>query len=361
MPRNTVKPQHGGEADDTGDRIEHAGRAMSDQAILGEIPVGLAVLSHGFVGDRDQDRRRHREAAGDSLPPHAESAAQRALQLGAHIPARVRVADRELQIHTEEPLARSLLQRCDQQRFDRDPARRDQHRRHQRMAEPEGCPVADRARAMQLGEQQCQHQAPDRVVEQARPEPVPRSRLARPASLRALELGHAQLENPARVFLRLIGAEEHALLAPPIENRKVGRRRERRLHETASSLHPCQAVHDAVDQRDDPERGPDAVAQQPVARVDREVRADARARDDANRERARERPVDMPEVPVGQRAGDREDPDARERGRDGLPQRHAYPRGECRDHEDAAADPEQARQRAGGRSDDREAPPFVVV
>ncbi len=101
MPSHAVEPQHGGEPHHAGDRIEHARRAVGYQAILGEVPVRLAVLRHGLVSHRDQDRRRQREAAGDSLPPHAEGASERTLQLGAHVASRVRVADRELQIHTE--------------------------------------------------------------------------------------------------------------------------------------------------------------------------------------------------------------------------------------------------------------------
>ena len=56
---------------------------------------------------------------------------------------------------------------------------------------------------------------------------------------------------------------------------------------------------------------------------------------------------------VRDRARDREQADARERGRDRLLQAHAQPALERRDHEDPAADAEQARQQARGRADDR--------
>ena len=58
MPGDTVEPEHRGQADDAGDRIEHARRAVRDQAVLGEIPVGFAVLRDGLIRDRDQDRRQ---------------------------------------------------------------------------------------------------------------------------------------------------------------------------------------------------------------------------------------------------------------------------------------------------------------
>ena len=82
------------------------------------------------------------------------------------------------------------------------------------------------AQPAQLRQQQREHEAPDRVIEDARGQALPRSRLARAARLRALELRHPQLEDPARVLLRLVGAEEHALLAPPVEDREIGLRNE---------------------------------------------------------------------------------------------------------------------------------------
>ena len=148
MPGDTVEPEHRGQADDARDGVEDPRRAMRDQAVLGEIPIGFAILRDGLIRDGDQDRGQQGESAGYSLPPYAECAAQRTLQLRTHVTLRVRIADRELEIDTEQPFARGLLQRCDQKRLDGHPGRSDQHRRHQRMAYPERRVVADHTGAV---------------------------------------------------------------------------------------------------------------------------------------------------------------------------------------------------------------------
>ena len=57
-----------------------------------------------------------------------------------------------------------------------------------------------------------------------------------------------KLEDPARVLLRLIRAEENALLASPVEDRDV-RLRHQHLHRRPAPPRPGQAVDDAVDDR----------------------------------------------------------------------------------------------------------------
>ena len=52
---------------------------------------------------------------------------------------------------------------------------------------------------------------------------------------------------------------------------------------------------DRVDDRDSPEHDRDREPQRAVRRPDREVRADARARDHRDAQRERERPVDVAE------------------------------------------------------------------
>src|SRR5437879_13762870 len=99
------------------------------------------------------------------------------------------------------------------------------------MADPERRLVADQTRAVQLGQEQRQHEAPDGVIEQARRETVPRPRFARPAGFRALELRHAQLEDPARVFLWRVGPQKDAFLAAPVEYGNVGLLLQRRLRD----------------------------------------------------------------------------------------------------------------------------------
>ena len=197
---------------------------MRDQAILREIPIGFAILRDGLICDSDKDRGQQGESAGYSLPPYAERSAQRTLQLRTHVTPCIRIADRELEIDAEQPFARGLLQRCNQQRLDGHPRCSDQHRRDQRVADPEGRLVADHAGAVQLGQEQRQHEAPDGVIEQTRGETVPRPRLARPARFRALELRHSQLEDPARVLLGSVRSQKDALFSSPVEDRQVGLR-----------------------------------------------------------------------------------------------------------------------------------------
>ena len=254
MPGDTVEPEHRGQADDARDRIEDARRTVRDQAVLREIPVGFAVLRDGLIRDSDQDRCQQGEAAGYPLPPHPERPAQRALQLRTHVAPCIRIADRELEVDAEQPFARGLLQRCDQQRLDGHPGRGDQHRRHQRMADPERRVVADHAGGVQLGQEQRQHEAPDGVIEQARRETVPRPRFARPAGFRALELRHAQLEDPARVFLWRVGPQKDAFLAAPVEYGDVGLRHQRRQRDDPAPPHERDTMHHAVDQRQDEQR-----------------------------------------------------------------------------------------------------------
>ena len=69
-----------------------------------------------------------------------------------------------------------------------------------------------------------------------------------------------------------------------------------------------------------------------------------RARYHADAQRDRERPVDVTEQRVRDRAGNREHADARERRRDRLLERDAQPGREGRHHQDAAADTEQTRR-----------------
>ncbi len=122
------------------------------------------------------------------------------------------------------------------------------------MPDPEGERVGHRAGAAQLGQQQRKDETPDRVIEEPRRQAVPRSRLAGSARLRALELRHAKLEDPARVFLRLVGAEEHALLAAPVEDREVRRRNQHGRRRAAPPARPGHAMDDAVDDRQHQQR-----------------------------------------------------------------------------------------------------------
>ena len=137
VPRHAIEPQHRRETAHAGHRIEHAGRAVRHQHVLREIPIGFLILRELFVGDRDQDRREQRKAAPDPFPPHAERAAQCAIELRARVAPRISVRDRELQEHAEQPLARRGADRSDQQRLDRNPRAGDEHRRQQRMPDPE--------------------------------------------------------------------------------------------------------------------------------------------------------------------------------------------------------------------------------
>ena len=121
VPRNTVQPQHRGESADSRHRIEHARRTMRHEYILGEVPVRFLVLRDLLVGDRNQYGRQQRKAAGDAFPPDAERPLQRTLELRARVPARIRVRDRELQEHAEEPFAGRGSHRGYEQRLDRDP------------------------------------------------------------------------------------------------------------------------------------------------------------------------------------------------------------------------------------------------
>ncbi len=138
------------------------------------------------------------------------------------------------------------------------------------MAQPVRNAIRHEARATQFGQQQRQHDAPDRVVEQPGSEAVPRPRLAGAPGLRPLELGHAQLEDPARIFLWLVGAEEHALLAAPVEDREVGLR-----HESLGGGYPPaprvrESVNDPVDdrQREQRQRQPDQDLLRDLDRID---------------------------------------------------------------------------------------------
>ena len=117
------------------------------------------------------------------------------------------------------------------------------------MARPIGGGVAQHPRAVQGREQQGKHQPPDSVVEKARREPVPGSRLAGSPRLGALQLGHPQLEYPACVFLRGIGAQKHAFLTPPVENGEIGLRHKSRRRSAPPPLYPRKAVNDSVHDR----------------------------------------------------------------------------------------------------------------
>ena len=193
------------------------------------------------------------------MPSHQtrNDAAQRALELRARVASRVGVGDRELQVAAEQPLAGrgrrataissastgihvAVISTGANSGW---PSQYRERRRERRPA-PRS---SDRSSAST--------QSPDRVVEETRGEPVPRPRLARAAGLRALELGHPQLEDPARVLLRLVGAEEHALLAPPVEDREVGLRHAAPAPCGAGvGASPGDAVDDAVDERQHEQR-----------------------------------------------------------------------------------------------------------
>src|SRR4029078_7425122 len=71
-------------------------------------------------------------------------------------------------------------------------------------------------------------------------------RLARASRLRALELGHPQLEDPRRVFLRMIGAEENAALAAPVETREIRLWIEARARARAMPANVDETVHDEI-------------------------------------------------------------------------------------------------------------------
>ena len=45
---------------------------MSNEAILGEIPIGLSTLHQLFVANGDQNGSEEWKTAGNTLPPDAE-------------------------------------------------------------------------------------------------------------------------------------------------------------------------------------------------------------------------------------------------------------------------------------------------
>ncbi len=158
------------------------------------------------------------------------------------------------------------------------------------MPDPEGGVVAYQPGAVKRREQKREHEAPDRVVEQSRGETIPRAGLARPAGLGALQLRHAQLENPARVLGRIFRAQEDALLPPPVQDRQVRLRDQRRHRRDLALPEPRQAVHDAIDQREceQGQREPDQNLLRHQHRVDRRHEddrcGDERSEEDAQRE-----------------------------------------------------------------------------
>ena len=197
---------------------------MGHETILCEIPVGLATLRNLLVRDRDQYRRQKRKSAGNALPPDTKRASQRTAQLRPDVAPGVGVAYGKLEINAEQPFTRSELECRNQQCLDRHPTQGDQDRREQGMPDPERATVADHPRAVQRREQKREHQSPDRIIEQPRRQAVPRPGLAGAAGLRALELGHAQLEDPARVLLGSVRSQKDALFSSPVEDRQVGLR-----------------------------------------------------------------------------------------------------------------------------------------
>ena len=82
---------------------------------------------------------------------------------------------------------------------------------------------------------------------------------------------------------------------------------------------------DRVHDRDRAEHDRDGEAQHAVRRSDREVRAEACAGNHADGQRKRERPVDVAEERVGDRPGNGEDPDTRERAADRFLDREPDP------------------------------------
>ncbi len=107
---------------------------------------------------------------------------------------------------------------------------------------------------MQRRQEQRQHQSPDRIIEQPSGESVRRPGLAGASCLGTFELCHPQLENPARVLLRCVGTEEHALFAPPVQDRKISLRQQRRRRDDLAPASPRYTVHDAVHQRQHQQR-----------------------------------------------------------------------------------------------------------
>ena len=95
VPRDAIEPQHRRQPAHAGDRVEHAGRAVRDEAVLREVPVGFLVLRDLFVGDGDQDRREQRKAAGDAFPPDAERALQRRARNCARVSRRAYASEIE--------------------------------------------------------------------------------------------------------------------------------------------------------------------------------------------------------------------------------------------------------------------------
>src|SRR3984893_6800526 len=112
------------------------------------------------------------------------------------------------------------------------------------MPDPERGMVADHARAVQRREQKREHQSPDRIIEQPRRQTVPWPGLAGAAGFRALELGHAQLEDPASLLLGSLGAQKDAFSPSPVQDCQVGLRDQHRLRADSALTYPRQAMND---------------------------------------------------------------------------------------------------------------------
>jgi hypothetical protein len=76
---------------------------------------------------------------------------------------------------------------------------------------------------------------------------MPRPRLAGASGLRALQLRHAQLEDPRRIFLRLVGPRNTLFSRRQLRIARSVCGRERRLGDHRAAAQEREPVHDAVD------------------------------------------------------------------------------------------------------------------
>src|SRR5207247_7642330 len=107
----------------------------------------------------------------------------------------------------------------------------------------------------------------------------------------------------------------------------------------------------AVEDRDGQQERADGHPECPLLRAERDLRPDPRPWDDPGGEDQEDRPVDVPQRRMHDGSGDDEGGARHQRGSQGSLQRHADKSGECRAHENPAADPEQAREERGGTAD----------
>ena len=164
-PRRTA--EHRGKPAHAGHGVEHAGRAVRHQHVLREVPVGFLVLGELLVRDRDQARVQ--AGSRSRCPPTTRNERRRARSSCARVSRRAYASEIENCRKTPNShLPGVVPMDAMRKRLDRHPAAGDEHRRDQRMADPEREVARQHGRGRAAPTAGARARDPDRIVEDAR-------------------------------------------------------------------------------------------------------------------------------------------------------------------------------------------------